>query len=240
MFLQPYHHVLDGGITITAEQASLFAKSVAEDFNPIHDPEAKRFCVPGDLLFALVLNQCGLSSQMAFTFEGMVGADVLLDFPVECDGTLSIGDRAGKTYMTVNREGETCRDPQLIEQLIRQYVLFSGQNFPHILVPLMEAQQVMINPDRPLVMYERMSLSLDRLTIRRPQLSLSDATLDVTGKRGVATLNFEVRDSGERVGSGAKRMLLSGLRPYQQAAIDGLVAAYEARKVDFQQLRQAA
>ena len=44
-------------VVISAEQASRFAKGVAGDYNPIHNPGARRFCVPGDLLFTLVLTK---------------------------------------------------------------------------------------------------------------------------------------------------------------------------------------
>ena len=47
-------------VVISAEQASRFAKGVAGDYNPIHNPDARRFCVPGDLLFTLVLVKFGL------------------------------------------------------------------------------------------------------------------------------------------------------------------------------------
>ena len=42
-------------VVISAEQASRFAKSVAGDYNPIHNPDARCFCVPGDLLFTQIV-----------------------------------------------------------------------------------------------------------------------------------------------------------------------------------------
>ena len=52
------------------------AKQVCNDYNPIHDIESKRFCVPGDLLFALTLNNFGSKSQDFYiTDDGMIGAD---------------------------------------------------------------------------------------------------------------------------------------------------------------------
>lgn len=50
MFLTPYFSTEDNQFQFTREQASHFAKKVAADFNPIHDEDNKRFCVPGDLL----------------------------------------------------------------------------------------------------------------------------------------------------------------------------------------------
>ena len=51
----------DERISFSEQQASDFAKGVAGDFNPIHDPGAKRFCVPGDLLFAVLLHRFGIA-----------------------------------------------------------------------------------------------------------------------------------------------------------------------------------
>ena len=45
----------DRSMQFSQQQASQFAKGVAGDFNPIHDVGGKRFCVPGDLLFACLL-----------------------------------------------------------------------------------------------------------------------------------------------------------------------------------------
>ncbi len=55
MLLNKYYSESDTGIQFTREQASNFAKFVAGDFNPLHDPENKMFCVPGDLLFSVAL-----------------------------------------------------------------------------------------------------------------------------------------------------------------------------------------
>ena len=80
MLLQPYVQVQDEEFWFSRQQASQFAKQVATDFNPIHDEDSKRFCVPGDLLFAVLLHKYGLTEQLSCTFNGMVGADV----PLHC------------------------------------------------------------------------------------------------------------------------------------------------------------
>ena len=70
--LTPYYQQRAEFVTITREQGSQFAKKVADDFNPLHDADAKKFCVPGDLLFSLVLSRYGVSENMYFKFEGMI------------------------------------------------------------------------------------------------------------------------------------------------------------------------
>lgn len=80
MFLDDFHTLTDGRIRISAQQASQFAKRIAGDYNPIHNPDARRFCVPGDLLFALVLARFGLSQRMSFRFLSMVGDGTPLCF----------------------------------------------------------------------------------------------------------------------------------------------------------------
>ena len=45
MFIDQYYSEQDGTISFTREQGSEFAKRVADDFNPLHDADAKRFCI---------------------------------------------------------------------------------------------------------------------------------------------------------------------------------------------------
>lgn len=230
MFLNNYYAQQDNKIIISREQASDFAKSIAGDFNPIHDVDAKRFCVPGDLLFALVLNKYGVSQHMHFTFSGMVGDDVELIFPEMTDEKIIIKDVADKTYLSIEHSGENNANPDLSNNLSRRYVEFSGQTFPHILVPLMAEHNVMVNPARPLVIYESMTINIKQLDISDPKLELTDSTLEVDGKRGNVTLQFSVSNNNEIVGSGEKTMVMSGLREFDQTAIDGLINDYAARK----------
>ena len=229
MFLQSFHSSDQDSISISAEQGSDFAKSVSNDFNPIHDTDSKRFCVPGDLLFALVLMRYGLSQEMSFNFSGMVSADTALYFPASVGEDFRIVDDRDKCYLGVSRSGDNTANMGLVEQLVKVYVLFSGQNFPHILVPLMAEHQVMINPARPLVIYDSMSLQLDKLTLTKPTVELAETSLRVDGKRGEAQLQFRFMDEGRTVGTGVKKLILSGLREYQQDAIDSMVADYLAR-----------
>jgi len=112
-------------------------------------------------------------------------------------------------------------------------VQFSGMNFPHIMVPLMEEQQMMINCQRPLVIYESMEVEFDHLDLTHPEVEFSGATFDVEGKRGLVTLNFIFKENGQVVGRGLKRMVASGLKPYDQASVDDLVERFNARKDAF-------
>ena len=226
MFLSQFHQENDDGIHVSAEQASRFAKEIAGDFNPIHNPDAKRFCVPGDLLFSLVLGKYGLSQKMCFTFSGMVGRGVALRFPQTDDAQFAIVDDNEKDYLKVERHGDVTSDVSKVEPFIRQYVAFSGHNFPHILVPLMAEHNVMINPSRPLVVYESMSIDLISLDFTDPVLEASDVTLDVNGKRGDARLEFDVLSGGEKIGKGFKKLVLSGLREYDEAAMQGVIDGY--------------
>ena len=233
MILENYYQLEQDNIQVSRQQASDFAKSIASDFNPIHDPDSKRFCVPGDLLFALVLHRYGLNQHMKFTFSGMVGDQRSLHFPESEASVLHIKDDRDKEYLTVERSGEITRDNALIHQLTHKYVAFSGQTFPHILVPLMAEHQVMINPDRPLVIYESMEIDLDSIHLEDPMLELVDSNLEIRGKRALVTLKFGLTENGKHVGHGFKSMVLSGLRPYEEEKLSALVAMYEKRKQDF-------
>ncbi len=233
MLLDKYYSSVNNKIYFSREQASNFAKQVAGDFNPIHNQDAKRFCVPGDLIFALVLAKHGLCQHMEFTFSGMVGEDMQLAIEEPLPGILSIRDENSKECLGIKYSGDKTTDQALIANLTLRYVGFSGHTFPHILVPLMEKEQVMINPERPMVIYQSMIIDLNRLDFSAPELELSNSQLEIKGKRGHVRFDFQFRSAGKIVGRGEKNMILSGLRDYDQAKIDQMVAGYNQHKHEY-------
>ena len=64
MLLSDYYAIDAAGLRISADQASNFAKAIAGDFNPLHDPDNRRFCIPGDLLFTVLLD--GAAARQIF------------------------------------------------------------------------------------------------------------------------------------------------------------------------------
>lgn len=230
MLLDEFHSTDADGVRITPAQASRFAREIADDYNPIHDPDARRFCVPGDLLCALVLDRCGLSTRMTFTFRGMVGGNVVLRFPSEPGSAFDIADEAGKVYLHVERGGEMTRDPAMIEAFTRQYAAFSGRNFPFLLQPLLAAERVMFNPDRPLVMYDSMGFDIERLEPGTLDTEFADSSIEVRGKRADILLHFAIRIDGQVRGRGSKKLVVSGLRPYDEERMQEVIRDYEARK----------
>lgn len=236
-FLRPFHDEHNGTVRISVTQASRFAKEIAGDFNPLHDPDSRRFCVPGDLLSALVFARYGISQQMECHFRGMVGEGASLVFPESPDAHIVVQDTHGKTYLEVIRQGPVLRDPVSIEYLIRAYVAFSGESFPHLLVPLMRQHGVMIHPSRPLVIYERMSLHLAEL----PTTPVTDAlepriettAMRVEGKRGEVDIRYALRWQGKPLATGNKQLVLSGLRPYEETTVQALVQEYARWKQSY-------
>lgn len=231
--IKQFYNSQDGKISFTRKQASDFAKQIADDFNPLHNEDAKRFCVPGDLLFAVTLEKSGLSQAMKFNFSGMVNDNVALTFPSKAEPASEIKDDNDKVYVTVNATGESSHCKTLIESLISAYVGFSGHTFPHLLCELMKKHQVMINPARPMVMYESMEINMTDLTVQSVSLELSSTTLTIDGKRGNACLAFNLYSDGKLVGNGVKHMVLSGLRPYCEETIQQITTTYMASKADY-------
>jgi len=218
-------------LSFSREQASLFAKQAANDFNPLHDADAKLFCVPGDLLFSVALRKYGLFQNMSFQFTGMVTDGLVLNFDQSEPGHSKLQDSQEKTYLEISREGAVTHNYEKIWAFVSNYILFSGHNFPHILVPLMSNSGVMLNPKRPLAIYESMSFSLDTLDFEKVSLELKEATLDVNGKKGRVCLEFEMTGkTGGVIGKGQKEMLLRGLQPLDQVVVDQMVTDYEGFK----------
>jgi hypothetical protein len=230
MFLKEFYGIREGFVSISAEQASMFAKEVAHDFNPLHDVDAKRFCVPGDLLFSLALEKYGLSQNMHFIFSGMVGHGVLLDFPDTDAERIDVNDNQGKTYLQIERSGEVSRDSALIESFTRDYVAFSGQNFPYVLVPLLAKENVMFNLNRPLVIYESMTLSFDHLDFRQASVEMMEPKMEVNGKRASAFLHFRIKTGENVVGAGFKKLAISVASGYESQPMQAFVDDYLARK----------
>jgi len=231
--LDRFCNISKNKVSFSRQQASDFAKQIADDFNPLHDVNAKRFCVPGDLLFAVALAKVGLHEKMTFTFSGMVSNDIQLNFPEVINDTFIIKDDNEKAYLDISVAGEKTNNPLLIKSLVDAYVGFSGQTFPHLLGQLMAENNVMINPSRPMVMYESMSLALDCLTVGEITLVLSHTHLTLNGKRGKACLVFDLLAGGEVIGQGKKNMLLSGLKDYCPEAMAELSNRYNAFKANY-------
>jgi len=230
MELNNFYSTSDSKFQFTRQQASKFAKNIAGDFNPIHDQDHKRFCVPGDLLFSLVLHHYGISEKMSVEFGGMVADQVALRFVESDSQQIQLRDDKEKIYLTVQRTGNTSKCTELINNLTQAYVGFSGQTFPHILVPLMKQHNMMINPDRPLVIYNSMLIDISDLDITNPTLELVNSTMDIDGKRGNVCLKFNFIENGNIVGTGEKNMVLSSLRDFEEDKITHLVESYDLRK----------
>ncbi len=229
MNIEHFFATSGSAVTFSRSQASLFAKSVAGDFNPIHDIDTRRFCVPGDLLFAVVLHLRGVSQSMEFEFLNMVDDGDLLETVPRPEG-LALTGSADKKYLDVSISGECSADPEFAKALTSAYVQFSGKTFPYLLVDLMRAHEVMINPARPLVIYKSMSIQLEQLNVGNVKLEHSESSLVKEGKKAEVILYFDIYRGEEKIGKGNKKMLLGGLRQYDQAVIDVLVEDYQETK----------
>ncbi|MEM7257554.1 MAG: DUF3581 family protein, partial [Pseudomonadota bacterium] len=232
--IDSYFDVVGDQIVFGREQSSDFAKRVAGDFNPLHDVNSKRFCVPGDLLFAVYLHRYGVSESMTFEFLNMVDAQVPLVTRHDDNAHLLI-DAKDREYLSVHASGSCVTESQITGQLTQAYVQFSGQTFPYLLVDLMRNHQVMINPARPLVIYKSMRLVISRLEADNIALKFSGAELQRDGKKATVELNFDIFSDQTTVGQGQKQMVLGGLRDYDEAAMDALVQEYQAIKRQFSQ-----
>lgn len=236
MEIENFYSFQSEKVAFTRQQASLFAKNVAGDFNPLHDESAKRFCVPGDLLFAVTLSRLGVSQNMRFDFEGMVTEASELVFTEKSKGKIDIKDQNDKVLMHVQHSGETTSDAHFVSSLIEKYVAFSGRTFPEVLVDLMKKNEVMINPTRPLVIYKNMAVHIDEFPIGELSLEFTGASLQAEGKKGNVNLEFDLFVNKRAIGHGTKSMVIGGLREYDQSAIDSIVSDYNSVKEGYKTL----
>ncbi len=232
MLLAPYYNETEDLLQVSRQQGSDFAKRLANDFNPLHDFDAKRFVVPGDLLFSIALQKLGISEKMRFEFVGMVSGETEFSIVPQDDGQLEIISKE-KSCTKIQRSGDVLLNEKLIEKISLEYVKFSGKTFPGILLPLMQLKNVMINPARPMVMYQSMVIELNEFSFSEPTIELAKQEINVEGKRGDVSIHFNIIAEGKIVGCGEKHFLLSGLRAYEEDAMNSLVENYEATKVAY-------
>ena len=237
MFISNFHDARENGsehvLRVSADQGHRFAKDIAGDYNPLHDADSKRFIVPGDLLFSLFLTYYGISRHMNVEFQGMVAADVELVFPALSDDEKECRLKNAKghpTYLNVSRCGDIEKSGDRIARLIRTYVAYSGENFPHVLVPLMAEQGWMINTLRPLVLYQSMSLEMEHFDFSSLALRQVGTQFEARGKRAEVRLLFELHEAERIVGRGSKTLVAGGLRPYEEAPMQRLVDNYAGWK----------
>jgi len=242
MDLAQYFSHDDGAVSFTEQQGSAFAKSVARDFNPIHDPGSRRFCVPGDLLFCVLLYHYGVARNSSVQFSGMLDAKTRMDLPEITNDRVHITDARNRALLSLFLDGEKISHPGFIAALSEAYVKFSGKTFPEILVPLMRSANVMINPDRPLVIYKDMAIALnqdwqfpfaDDAPVTDLNLQMSDTDISVNGRKGAVRLRFDIRLGDVSIGSGEKNMVLSGLRDFDEVAMQSIVDQYNQWREDY-------
>lgn len=221
-------------LTVAPEQASRFAKNVAGDFNPIHDADDRRFCVPGDLLFAVILENVGLYQQMSFTFDARMTAETVgvLNSDGEQSGAI-IDRRSEKPLVNFNYASKKIESKPLVHRFIKNYVAFSGQNFPYLLDPVLKSNDAMFNPKSPLVMYQSMDFTLNPKDESEIEVDYTHADFEAQGKRGYVTLNFDFMQKNSNIGQGKKQLLISGLRPYDEAAMQAIIESFLERKKQF-------
>ena len=236
----------NGSVSFDEADASTFAKRVAGDFNPIHDPGSKRFCVPGDLLFSVLLHRYGAANTTHVVFSGMLDGATKMILPELVDGSVHVSDGRERDLLSFFLTGDRLSNAEFLATLSEQYVKFSGQTFPDILVPLMKTANVMINPTRPLVIYKDMSLAFKDAAFslfkecstdgqmqelreslgNRLSLELSDTNINVDGRKGLVRLAFDIHVDGVCIGGGEKNMVLSGLREFEEPAMQAIVEQY--------------
>jgi len=78
-----------------------------------------------------------------------------------------------------------------------------------------------------------MTLTFKHLDFTAPVLEMLEPTMEVNGKRATAYLHFQIRADGEVVGSGFKKLAVSGLRDYEEEPLQAFVDEYLARKNDY-------
>jgi hypothetical protein len=62
---------------------------------------------------------------------------------------------------------------------------------------------------------------------------LANTSLNVNGKRGDALFEFNIVADGKRVGTGIKKLIVSGLQPFDAELMDGVVAEFDQLRAEY-------
>ena len=88
----------------------------------------------------------------------------------------------------------------------------------------------MFNINRPLVIYESMTLSFDHLDFQQASVEMLEPKMEVNGKRATAFLHFQIKADGDAVGTGVKKLALSVPSDYEAEPMQAFVDEFLARK----------
>jgi len=91
----------------------------------------------------------------------------------------------------------------------------------------------MFNLNRPLVIYESMTLSFDHLDFRQASVEMLEPKMEVNGKRASAYLHFQIKTGKNVVGTGFKKLAISVQNGYESEPMQAFVDDYLARKNDY-------
>ena len=93
--------------------------------------------------------------------------------------------------------------------------------------------------DKPISIPDNVNITLNNksVAVKGPKgeldLDFTGASLQANGKKGSVNLEFDLLINERVIGHGTKSMVLSGLRDYDQAAIDVIVSDYEKTKQEY-------
>ena len=91
----------------------------------------------------------------------------------------------------------------------------------------------MFNLNRPLVIYESMTLSFDHFDFQQASVEMLKPKMEVNGKRATAFLHFEIKADGIVVGTGFKKLAISVPSDYEAGPMQKFVDEYLDRKNEY-------
>ena len=228
MFVDQYYTCHEENFYFPKHKSSAFAKQIAKDFNPLHDVKNRRFCVPGDLIFSAILSKFGANKEMTFDFKRMINGIEALNV-VSSNESISVKNIQNEEMISIHRGGEITHDKVFINGFIRSYVEFSGKMFPEVILNAMKKSGVMPSLKRPLIIYVKMSFSLNVFSSNRPQVMLRETVFEKLGRKGVMSLYFDVWVNGEIIGFGEKKIFIGSVCPCDPSALQVYINSYNAR-----------
>lgn len=207
---------------------SAYARNVAKDFNPIHSHLAKKYCVPGDLIFALITEMHGAHNYMRVDFLNRVGAECKLFFDTKRIA-LALLDVDKKLYAELATAGDKSVCPKRLKTVSNVVVSCTSGYFPYKLIDNLREENVMLSIRRSMVMLKSIEVELRNIHSASSLVAKYQSSgLELSGKRGEVKVYFQLfDDDGISVGFVTKTVLIIGIEKFNDKASKQYLDDYE-------------
>lgn len=205
----------DSLFKFNAVACDAYARNVVKDFNPIHNHLAKNYCVPGDLIFALMVERGGVHGSMRMDFLNRVGKDSEYIF-VSGKAGMALLDRGNKVQAQLIGSGDASVCVKCISAVSDAVLSCTSSYFPYKMMRSLRAENLMLSGCRSLVILKSIEVNVSDLHFASDLTAVfCSSSLRHSGRRGTIDAHFQlVGGNGQVLGQVIKTALIIGIERF--------------------------